>query len=202
MQWQSGVWSSRCSPSRQQVCSPGASRVSPCSGEAWGSPRTGAPDTPPVRRDSLRAQSLTQDAAALMDTDPDQAEAMLREALVADHFHGPAHNNLGTIHLERGELYEAAAEFEWARKLMPGHPDPRLNLAMTLERAGRIDDAIMNYESALAVYDGHIPTMQAFAKCQVVNGRRDASTRSMLEAVALQGESEAWRAWARWELSR
>lgn len=40
-----------------------------------------------------------------------------------------------------GWLHKAASEFEWARKLMPGYPDPRLNLAMTLEEAGRIDEA-------------------------------------------------------------
>ena len=43
--------------------------------------------------------------------------------------------------VEEAGLYDAAAEFEWARKLMPGHPDPRLNLAITLERAGREEGA-------------------------------------------------------------
>ena len=33
------------------------------------------------------------------------------------------HGNLGVLYLNRGELYEAASEFEWARRLLPGHPD-------------------------------------------------------------------------------
>ena len=93
-------------------------------------------------RDTARAEELAREAADLVVSEPERAEAMLRDALAADLFHGPAHNNLGVIHLKRGELYEAAHEFEWARKLMPGHPDPRFNLAMTLELAGRSDDAV------------------------------------------------------------
>lgn len=53
-------------------------------------------------------------------------------------FNGPAHNNLGVLFLERGQLCKAANEFEWTRKLLPGHPDPRVNLALTLERAGSL----------------------------------------------------------------
>ena len=35
---------------------------------------------------------------------------------------------------------------------MPGHPGPRMNLALTLERAGRIDEAMATYDTALEVY--------------------------------------------------
>src|SRR5688572_20119405 len=112
-------------------------------------------------RNSLKAQELTQQAVELMDKDPEKAEKILRQALGADIFHGPAHNNLGVVHLRAGELFEAANEFEWARKLMPGHPDPRMNLALTLERAGKIDEALCTYGTALEVYPGHMPTMQA-----------------------------------------
>ena len=114
-------------------------------------------------RDPQRAQDLTQRAAELIDTEPDKAESLLREALAADLYHGPAHNNLGVIHLNRGELYEAAGEFQWARRLMPGHPDPRLNLGLALERGGRVDDALAAYHAALEVYPDHLPTVMALA---------------------------------------
>lgn len=69
-----------------------------------------------------------------------------------DLYHGPAHNNLGVIYLKKGLLFEAAGEFQWARQLLPGHPDPRLNLALTLETAGKTDDAIATYKTALEVF--------------------------------------------------
>ena len=85
-------------------------------------------------RETVRAEALFHEAGDLIEYDSDSAVTLLREALAADIFHGPAHNNLGVIFLERGELYEAAHEFEWARKLMPGHPDPRINLALSWGR--------------------------------------------------------------------
>lgn len=112
------------------------------------SPRTGPYTTQPeAARNPLEAQRLTQEAVAVFDTDPDNAERLLRDVLTADLYHGPAHNNLGVLYLHRGDLYRAASEFERTNTL-PGLPDPRLNLALTLECAGRIDDAIEEYRSA------------------------------------------------------
>ncbi len=159
-------------------------------------------DIEPGRRDPLRAQALTQEAAAIMDRDPQRATALLREALVADLWHGPAHNNLGVLHLRQGHLYDAAGEFEWARKLMPGHPDPRMNLALTLERAGRLDDAVAGYEAALEVWPGHIQTVQALARLHVRERRADARLDDWLSEIALRGETEQWREWARAERTR
>ncbi len=153
-------------------------------------------------RDSLKAQQLTQRGAELIESDPKQAERLLREALTADLYHGPAHNNLGVLYLKQNELYEAANEFEWARKLMPGHPDPRMNLALTLERAGRIDEAMDTYATALEVYANHLPTIQALARLQLRNGRTDDRTRGFLEEIALRGETPQWRDWAHHQLVR
>ena len=147
-------------------------------------------------RDTAKAQRLTQEGAELMAEDPEKAERLFREALAADLWHGPAHNNLGVILLNREAWYEAAGEFEWARKLMPGHPDPRMNLALTLEKAGRVDEALATYETALEVYPGHIPTIQALARLQLRSGQPDNRTQGFLREIALAGESQQWRAWA------
>lgn len=146
-------------------------------------------------RSPLEAQRLTLRAGALIGEDPLEAERLLREALSHDLYHGPAHNNLGAIHLARGELYDAASEFEWARKLMPGHPDPRLNLGLALEKAGRASEAIEAYRTALDVYPGHLPTFQALSRCQLRHGLADDQTRDRLQEIALRGDVE-WRAWA------
>jgi len=149
-----------------------------------------------IRRDTHLARELHQQASAQLLEDEAEAERLLRASLAADLYFGPAHNNLGIILLGRGELYAAASEFEWARKLMPGHPDPRVNLAMTLEQAGKVDDAINAYDAALAVYDGYLPAIQGKARLHVVSGRTDKSTHVLLDEIALRGD-ERWREWAR-----
>ena len=134
-------------------------------------------------------------------SEPGEAERLLREAL-GDLFFGPAHNNLGVLHLKAGRLYEAAEEFEWARKLMPGHPDPRMNLALTLEQAGKVDEAIQTYKTALEVWPGYIGTIQALARLEVKSGRKSPELAGWLDEVALRGETEGWREWSRREIAR
>jgi len=148
------------------------------------------------RRDTARALELNSQAADVLGSDPRRAEELLREALTADLFCAPAHNNLGVVFLEQGKLYEAAGEFEWARKLLPGHPDPRVNLALVLETAGKTDEALASYEAALEVRPGYLPAIQGAASLAVREGREDERLAEWLAEIAMRGSSERWRLWA------
>jgi len=153
--------------------------------------RGGAP-----ARDERRAVALVEEASAAMPGDPVRAEELLREALAADLFHAKAHNNLGVLLLGKDDLYGAAHEFEWARKLLPGHPEPRVNLAITLELAGQVLEAEASFASALEVYPGYMPAMQGAARLAVAEGCSPTELSGWLEAIALGGEPQAWRDWA------
>lgn len=83
----------------------------------------------------------------------------------------------------------------WARRLMPGSADPRTNLALVFEQAGRVDDALAAYVSALEVQPEHLPALQGLTKLQVKHHREDDRTMERLRVIALQGD-ERWRAWA------
>jgi len=157
-------------------------------------------------RDTQKAIALNNQALPYMDkSDPaslTRAEDLLRQALKADLYFGPAHNNLGVLYLQQGKYYEAAGEFEWARRLLPGHPDPRVNLAMTLESAGRGDDAISTYRTALEVYPDYVAAMQGLARLQLKSGKTDEKTTLLLKEIAMRGETPEWRDWAKGELTR
>jgi Flp pilus assembly protein TadD len=173
-----------------------------CASGGGGSARSTSPYSTPSEdsRNTLKAQELTQQGVKLLDQNPERAEALFREALTHDIMHGPGHCNLGVMHLRAGRLFEAASEFEWARKLMPGHPDPRMNLALALERAGRIDEALCTYDTALEVYPNHMPTMQALCRLQLRHDRPDGRTKDMLQQIALGGQDASWRTWAQSQL--
>jgi tetratricopeptide (TPR) repeat protein len=151
-------------------------------------------------RNQQLAAELTRKAADLMWEDPIEAERILQDALEADLYHGPAHNNLGVLLLNRGELYLAAEEFDWARRLMPGHPDPRINLGIALEHGGKIDDALEAYATALEVYPNHLPAIQALARCQIRNGMHDEYTDELLRIIIFRSEDQ-WKSWARGQIS-
>lgn len=157
----------------------------------------------PSQRDSTKADHLNQEAAIVMSTDPVKAETLLRDALTNDLYHCPAHNNLGVLFLTQGKLYEAAGEFEWARKLLPGHPDPRLNLSLVFEKAGRFDEALQHAKTALEVHPGDIASLEQLSRLQLMHaGTKDnaPAKRGELKEIALRGESPARRDLARLQL--
>ncbi|MBX3365194.1 MAG: tetratricopeptide repeat protein [Phycisphaeraceae bacterium] len=141
------------------------------------------------------AERLTWHAASIAERDPAHAERLLKQALELHPYFGPAHNNLGVLHFQKGELHAAAVAFENARSLLPAHPDPRINLGMTFERAGRVEHALEAYSAALEVHPTHLPAIQALARCQLRYGRRDDRSDRLLETIALHGD-ESWRLWA------
>ena len=148
-------------------------------------------------RDTVRAHKLNQQAADFIDSDPEKAEELLREALSFDLFYGPAHNNLGVIYLKRGEMYSAASEFEWARKLMPGHPDPRVNLALTLEKAGQTDDAADSYRAAIEMAPLNVDAMTGLARLQITTADISGETFELLRKIERSSNDEGLRQWAR-----
>jgi tetratricopeptide (TPR) repeat protein len=161
-----------------------------------------APSPLSPTHDEARAHELTLEALDVIDSDLPKAEELLQSALKADLYHGPAHNNLGVLYLRQSRLFEAANEFELARKLMPGNPDPRLNLGLTLEKAGLYERAFFAYNAALEVSPSHIRTLQAIARLDLRTARKDDRLLEMLEDVTLRGESAGWRNWAQEQMSR
>ena len=79
---------------------------------------------------------------------------------------------------------------------MPGHPDPRINLGIALERGGKVDDALEAYASAIEVFPGHLPSIQALARLQIRSGQRDEWTNELLEEI-IQRSNEDWKRWAK-----
>ncbi len=71
----------------------------------------------------------------------DEARAEAERAIAADPSRGDAYNTLGEVLRTAGDLRAAAEQFSRAAKLLPVNPAPRFNLALTLERLGRREDA-------------------------------------------------------------
>jgi Flp pilus assembly protein TadD len=153
------------------------------------------------QRDEAKANKLYHDVLLILDSDPEAAEKQLREVLGWDLYHGAAHNNLGVLLLKKGKLYDSAEEFEWARKLMPGHPEPRVNLAIALERGGKSVQAVEAAETALEIAPGNLPAMQLVAYIRIRDGAQTAVTKEQLRTIISRTESPEWRDWARRRLA-
>ena len=173
-----------------------------CASCAASSSRMPGPSPSGIGSNPKRAHALAMEARGLMDSDPARAEELLQSALRADPYDGPAHNDLGVLCLRQSRLYEAATEFESARKLMPGSPAPRLNLGLTFERAGLYERAFTAYDAALEASPTHIRTIEAIARLTLRTGRTSDRLSGLLEDIALRGETTDWCNWAREQLTR
>jgi Flp pilus assembly protein TadD len=125
------------------------------------------------------------------------AETELKAALAADVMHGPAHNNLGKVYYHDKKLYLAAWEFQYAAKLMPNVPEPRNNLGLVFESAGKLDDAIGSYDEARQMEPDNVQILGNLARARVRRGDNDESTRELLRQLVLRETRPDWANWAR-----
>lgn len=166
-----------------------------------GSPRGPYVSTGEQLRDPALAEQRYREAVALLadkpsDDDRAEAEQLFRAALGFDLYHGPAHNNLGVLLLNQDRLYDAAEEFEWARKLLPGNPEPRVNMAIALERGGKHVEAIEAAKTALEVAPGNLAAMQTIALVQVREGMQDTATPGLLAQIRQRSDDAKWTNWS------
>jgi tetratricopeptide (TPR) repeat protein len=126
----------------------------------------------------------------------DHAAECFRKAVDADYRFGPAHNNLGLMHYEQGNLYQAAVAFQQARRWMPNDPAVLYNLALTLESAGRTDEALTFYYQANELDPVNPNYLGNLVRLRLRMGERDELLRQQLRDLVLIETRPQWRRWA------
>jgi len=81
-----------------------------------------------------------------------EAEELVRAAIVLDPGLGPAHNSLANILARTGRYEEALLHYREALRLEPGAPAARHNMASVLLRMGRRDEARALLREELSLY--------------------------------------------------
>jgi len=152
-------------------------------------------------QDTDRARKLTVDAVDQIDHAKwDEAKITLEKALDADITFGPAHNNLGTVYLHENNIYLAAWEFQYASKLMPYQPEPRSNLGLAMEAAGKFDAAIDDYDEALKMDPDNPQFLGNDARARIRRGEHDTKVRELLMQLVYVDTRPEWVDWAREKL--
>ena len=152
------------------------------------------------QRDTEAAKRLNQVGLDHMAKgDLDKAVESFGRALEADVEFGPAHNNLGKAYFKKREWYQAAWEFEYARKLLPRHAEPANNLGLVMEEVGEFDKAVNSYREAVAL-DPLIDYRANLVRAMIRRGDRTEEVRDLLQQVAAEDTRPTWQAWARQQL--
>ncbi len=130
-----------------------------------------------------------------------KAESLLQRAVLADETYGLAHNNLGLVYFENGDLYSAAWSFQRAIDMMPERPEPFNNLGMVLEAAGRLDEAINQYLQAHELESGHPEYLGNLVRARLRRGDLDPLLEQQLQQLVLVETRPEWRDWAEDQLA-
>ena len=153
--------------------------------------------------DSAAARSLNDAALEALEAgDINDAQRLFRQAVDADVGFGPAHNNLGKVYFQQGELYRAAWEFEYAIKIMPHHPEPKNNLALVLETVRRFDEAVGHYQAALKLEPDNPELIGNLARARLRRGDPPTEVQALLMDLILKDVRPDWVRWAQQELVR
>ncbi len=138
---------------------------------------------------------------ALHHGEVERAADKFTAAIDADKTYGPAHNNLGLLHYEQGNLYQAALAFEQAMDLMPQDPAVYYNMALTLETAGRVFEAMDLYSQAVEMDPANPNFLGNLVRLRLRLGEDDPTVVTQLQDLILIETRPDWRRWADRQLS-
>lgn len=97
-----------------------------------------------------------------------------------------AHNNLGFVLQERGQLDAAAASCRRALQIEPGYAEAHNNLGIALRDLGQLDDAFASYRQALAIRPDYAEAHTNLGNALQDIGQFDAAAASYRRALQIQ----------------
>jgi len=121
-------------------------------------------------------------------------ETLFESALAATEKNYVAHNNLGLVHLARGEGDDARRHFEAALELRPADPKFHLNVAQLDRLDGRFDDAEAGFRRALALREDLGGAHAELGLLRFLRGDPDEALVHMRRAVELRPTVGRYRA--------
>jgi Flp pilus assembly protein TadD len=154
----------------------------------------------PFRDTELAKRENQAGLAHLAGGELDSAVQAFERALTADNGFGPAHNNLGKAYFLKGDLYKAAWEFEYARKLLPRSPQPCNNLGIVFEQNREWDKAVEHYRQAVALDPENLEFQGNLTRALVLRGDRTDEVRTRLKKIIAQDKRNDWIIWANKQL--
>src|SRR6266446_6757899 len=123
------------------------------------------------------------------------SETLWTHALAVTSDNDVAHNNLGYLCVDRGELDKAISHFETALRIRSGKPDThydvgtafvQMNLADALARKGQSDEAMVHYEEAIRLQPYYADAYYNRGSVLFAKGRIDDAIADWEKTLQLQ----------------
>jgi protein O-mannosyl-transferase len=112
-----------------------------------------------------------------------------------------AHNNLGTVLLQNGQLDEAIVHFRKALEIAPDHADTRANLGSALLQKGDVDEAIAQYDKALEIKPDYAEVHYDLGNALLLKGQLDEAIAHYKKTLEINPQFVQARANLAWALA-
>jgi tetratricopeptide (TPR) repeat protein len=100
-----------------------------------------------------------------------------------------AHNNLGTLLLQKGRAADAIAHFQDALAIQPKAADIHSNLGGALLGQGRVEEAIAHFRQALTIQPDSVQAHNNLGNVLLQQGHADEAVAHFQKAVELQPDA-------------
>jgi Flp pilus assembly protein TadD len=123
------------------------------------------------------------------------SETLWTHALAVTTDNDVAHNNLGYLSVDHGELDKALSHYEAALKIRSGKSDPHynlgtafmeMNLADVLARKGQPDEAMVHFEQAIKLQPDYAEAYYNRGNVLLANGKIDEAIADWEKTLQLQ----------------
>lgn len=115
-----------------------------------------------------------------------EAEAACRKALKLNPEYGKAHNSLGLVHLDAGQIDQAIDAFQRAVILQPDDAEFHNNLGNALADKGEFDDASIAYRRALDIRPNYADPLNNLGSVLIENRNYDQAVEALECALRLK----------------
>jgi tetratricopeptide (TPR) repeat protein len=124
----------------------------------------------------------------LLPAHPEEAKAHLQKALQIQPAFADAHNNLGNLLLQQGQVDEAIAHFQEAQQIQPDFADALSNLGGALLQKGRTGEAIAQFQKALEIDPNDALTRYNLGSALLKSGRLNEAIPQFQSALEVRPE--------------
>ncbi len=97
-----------------------------------------------------------------------------------------AHNNLGNVLLQKGEVDEAIVQFKKSLEIKPDYVEACYNLGTALLQSGRVDEAINFFQTALQIKPDHVEARINLGIALFQEGRADEAVNLFQTALQIK----------------
>lgn len=121
--------------------------------------------------------------------DLDEAQKYFEKALAIDEKYLKALNNLGVVFEQKGDLAQAELYYKKVLEIEPEHALCRTNLADTLLKSSRPDEALKEYITVLKDNSEYLNALVGISRAYVVLNNFEEAKRNIRKAIEIGGES-------------